>query len=88
MAKTATDAKKIKTSARIVLIDAEITVNGIKHKVPPVNYSRVEHADGSIKEEGLPPGCPENAGLAGVIEHVLTEAFAETKATKGKKRKP
>jgi hypothetical protein len=56
-------AKKSKERSSLVfqMMDCEITVNGITHKIPPVNYTKIVREDGTVEESGTPPGALGNA---------------------------
>lgn len=57
----------VKSTASLVMVSGEYTVNGIRHVIQPVNYQRVEYEDGRVEEIGRPADLPADASIGDIM---------------------
>jgi hypothetical protein len=63
-------AKKAKERSSLVfqMMDYEVTVNGVTHKIPPINYTKIVREDGTVEESGTPPAGPIGEAIKGMLQ--------------------
>lgn len=77
--------KRVQNRCELVIVNATITVDGVKRDLSSIDYERVEYSDGTVEERGRPLSVGPDASVGDVLK-AAANALVEKQQRKARKR--